>query len=173
MVEQQPRHLQQERPAAAVAADIAAADGHHLGKGLFREVLRELAVDPADLLAPELRLIADELVERHAEKRRQLRQHRRVRQALPALPLRDGRLRHADVVGEHLLCEPLRLPQTGDIFRKVQKFHRVFPHFCSHYTRPRRPAQATRATLGEKKSTAAIHRARKEGGSLRSAPRLA
>lgn len=75
-----------------------------------------------------------------------------------ALPLRDGRLRHADVVGEHLLCEPLRLPQTGDIFRKVQKFHRVFPHFCSHYTRPRRPAQATRATLGEKKSTAAIHR---------------
>lgn len=104
-----------------------------------------------------------------------------------ALPLRDGRLRHADVVGEHLLCEPLRLPQTGDIFRKVQKFHRVFPHFCSHYTRPRRPAQATRAILGEKKSTAAIHRACKEerqnsqsfdallyeGGSLRSAPRLA
>ena len=86
VVEQQPRHLQQERPAAAVAADIAAADGHHLGKGLFREVLRELAVDPADLLAPELRLIADELVERHAEKRRQLRQHRRVRQALPRFP---------------------------------------------------------------------------------------
>ena len=115
-------HLLQRGPAGVVRTDEVLGV-RESGFGIFVELREQPQVDVLQIVAHQLRPIVEQLVQREVEVGGDARQQSHVGHALLQLPLRHGRLRHAQVRGQLALRHLRRTALARDGGSQVDVVH--------------------------------------------------